>query len=74
MISLVSPLAWILLVVYNGQSLDVHCKLWRELTCMSYLSLPWLVLGDFNAVIAYAEHKGGFFYYYSRKANFLFFF
>lgn len=35
---------------------------------MTYVNLPWVVIGDFNAIITLDEHKDGLHYNYSRKA------
>lgn len=36
---------------------------------LSTLHLPWLFLGDFNAILARHKHKGGSFYYHIHKAQ-----
>lgn len=36
---------------------------------MSHLDLPWLIIGDFNAIISSDEHRGGSFHNYSHKYN-----
>lgn len=36
---------------------------------MTLLNLPWVLIGDFNAIIGVSECKGGSYHYYSRKAN-----
>lgn len=68
-ISSVSHLSWILSVVYDGFKLDIHWNLWRELTGMSHLELPWLILGDFNSIISPTKHSDDSFDYYSHKAK-----
>lgn len=36
---------------------------------MNYLNIPWIIIGDFNAVVDLNKHKGGSHYYYVRKAR-----
>lgn len=61
---------WIISVVYNAQHLSFQQKLWKELSLVQRLDLPWIVLGDFNAITSQSEHKGSNFSYYARKAYF----
>lgn len=35
---------------------------------MSFLNLPWIIIGYFNVVVSIREHKGGHHSYYSQKA------
>lgn len=39
-----------------------------NLSGMTFLNLPWIIMGDFNAVVSQDEHRGGSHYYYSIKA------
>ncbi|KAJ0981340.1 hypothetical protein J5N97_009595 [Dioscorea zingiberensis] len=63
------PEEWILSVVYNSQ--NIHCQkvLWRDLSAISSLRLPWILMGDFNAILNSEEHRGGCFNHYSIKAK-----
>lgn len=60
----------IISVIYNSHRFRAQCSLWQELTCISNLRFPWLVVGDFNSIVTRNEHKGGTFSYYSRKARY----
>lgn len=71
-ISFDSSGSWIIFVVYNFSRLWSQCSLWIELSKISSLSIPWLLVGDFNSIVTCMEHKGGSFKYYSRKASFFF--
>lgn len=51
----------LLSIVYNGQRLELQKILWKELSGISNLNLPWILLGDFNEIISPDEHKGGIF-------------
>lgn len=57
------------LVIYNRHHLAIQKLLWKELSCMSNINIPWLIVGDFNSIISPAEHKGGPYRYYARKAQ-----
>lgn len=57
-------------IVYNSTFSRKQCLLWNELSKISKLHLPWLIIGDFNAVLSRNEFKGGNFFYYNRKAQF----
>lgn len=59
----------LLYLVYNGQRIKFLRLLWKELSRMSNLNLPWIIMADFNYIILPNEHKGGHFYYYSCKAH-----
>lgn len=61
---------WIISIVYNASRLKSQCSLWSKLSKISSLNIPWLILGDFNAIITSDEHKGGRFSYYSKKASY----
>lgn len=41
--------------------------MWHELSKLAVLHLPWLIFGDFSAILANHEHKGGTFSYYIHK-------
>lgn len=60
----------IISVVYNSNFSRYQRFLWHELSKISQLHLPWLIIGDFNAVLSRQEFKGGNFSYYDRKARF----
>lgn len=60
---------WVLSVIYNSTRLNSQRALWLELSRMSSIGLPWLILGDFNSIINRSEHHGGSFRHYSRKAT-----
>lgn len=51
--------SWILSVVYNPQVLDGQVKVWNDLSKLARLQLPWVVTGDFNAVVRTEKHGGG---------------
>lgn len=42
----------IISTIYNSNLLQGQCLLWNELSDMNSLNLPWLIMGDFNAVIS----------------------
>lgn len=44
--------------------------LWKELSCLSSLHIPYLIIGDFNAICSDSEHKGCSFTYYACKSVF----
>lgn len=71
MISSELPKNWILSIVYNGQRVGAHRKLRRELSGISILNLPWLIMGDFNAICSASEHKGSFSHYEDEANCFL---
>lgn len=68
-ISQITRTTWILTIVYNGHHLAIQKLLWVELFGMSQINLPWLVIGDFNAISSFVEHKGGAFHYHANKAR-----
>lgn len=43
--------------------------LWKKLTGLKNLNLPWALIGDFNAITDMCEFRGGSFAYYCRKAE-----
>lgn len=60
----------IISVVYNSCRFTSQCNVWNELSKISFINLPWLIIGDFNSILFPNEHKGGRFSHYSRKARF----
>ncbi|XP_039145509.1 uncharacterized protein LOC120282722 [Dioscorea cayenensis subsp. rotundata] len=61
--------SWILSTIYNSNVIHNQRLLWKELSGMNSLNLPWVIMGDFNSIISKEEHRGGSNYYYSRKAS-----
>lgn len=57
-------------VIYNSTRLRNQCLLWNELSKLSLLHTPWLIVRDFNSIVHRSEHRGGSFAYYARKARF----
>lgn len=57
-------------VIYNSTRFRKQCFLWHELSKLTSLRLPWIVLGDFNSILCKSEHRGGLFAYYDRKSRF----
>lgn len=55
-------------VIYNSNSIHNQRLLWMELSGMSSLNFPWIIMGDFNAMVSQDEHRGGSHYNYNRKA------
>ncbi|XP_039130843.1 uncharacterized protein LOC120267217 [Dioscorea cayenensis subsp. rotundata] len=51
--------SWILSVIYNSQVISYHRLLWRTLAGVNNIHLPWLLAGDFNAVLSVHDFKGG---------------
>ncbi|XP_039118470.1 uncharacterized protein LOC120254421 [Dioscorea cayenensis subsp. rotundata] len=68
-ISSASSKSFIISVVYNSVRFQKQCLLWNELSKITCLRIPWLILGDFNSVLSRSKHKGGSFSYYSRKSR-----
>ncbi|KAJ0975885.1 hypothetical protein J5N97_017850 [Dioscorea zingiberensis] len=68
-ISADNPKEWVLTVVYNSQRLQVQKSHWLELETFSSLELPWILVGDFNAIRNSEEHRGGGFNHYSSKSK-----
>ena len=54
-----NPREWILSVVYNSQHIYTQHALWKSLSSIALLDLPWLIIGDFNAILLVSEHRGG---------------
>lgn len=48
-------------VFYNSTHFHSQCSLWHELSRISSINIPWLIIGDFNAITTRDEHKGGYF-------------
>ncbi|GAA0186747.1 hypothetical protein LIER_34035 [Lithospermum erythrorhizon] len=49
-------------VVYAASKAPMRRVLWKDLTALSLLYKPWVLLGDFNAITSRAEHKGDAFF------------
>ncbi|XP_039123479.1 uncharacterized protein LOC120260105 [Dioscorea cayenensis subsp. rotundata] len=62
--------AFLISVVYNSYRICNQCYLWNELSRITLLQIPWLIVGDFNSVLHTTEHKGGPANYYERKTRF----
>lgn len=69
-ISTNSTNSFIVSVVYNSNHFCKQCLLWHELSKISSLCLPLLILRDFNSILHRSEHSGGLFGCYDRKACF----
>ncbi|KAJ0967195.1 hypothetical protein J5N97_024112 [Dioscorea zingiberensis] len=63
------PKEWIFTTIYNSQSSHIQRDLWHDLTVLSSLNLPWILTGDFNAILSSEEHRGGPFDHYSLKSR-----
>ena len=50
---------WILSAIYAPQSSQLQSLLWSELTTISRLGFPHLILGDFNASLLQSDKLGG---------------
>lgn len=61
---------WILSIVYNSQVLSGQVKVWEELSKLSKLWVPWLMVGDYNVIRSEAEHRGGNFKHYTTKSTY----
>ncbi|XP_062080395.1 uncharacterized protein LOC133785155 [Humulus lupulus] len=48
-----------LTVVYGSNSMLDRKILWDKLAGLGHLNLPWIVLGDFNAMFSYQDRNGG---------------
>ncbi|XP_039116442.1 uncharacterized protein LOC120251854 [Dioscorea cayenensis subsp. rotundata] len=51
--------SWILTVVYNSQIVSSQRLLWFTLADINRICLPWLIFGDFNAILSTDDFKGG---------------
>ncbi|KAJ0961508.1 hypothetical protein J5N97_002012 [Dioscorea zingiberensis] len=63
------PKEWIVTIIYNSQHGNIQKALWKNLSLISMLDLPWILLGDFNAILNTNEHRGGLFVNYSLKSR-----
>ncbi|XP_039138752.1 uncharacterized protein LOC120276083 [Dioscorea cayenensis subsp. rotundata] len=59
----------IISVIYNSSRFRTQCSLWNELSRIASMLVPWLIIGDFNAICNRDEHMGGSYSYYARKAR-----
>lgn len=66
-----NPKNWVLFVIYNSQNLNVQKVLWNHLSAISLLDLPWLLVGDFNAILNSNERRGGNFNHFISHNQFL---
>ncbi|GAA0163765.1 hypothetical protein LIER_39655 [Lithospermum erythrorhizon] len=57
-------------VVYAASKATLRRGLWKDLTTLSLLYKPWVLLGDFNAITSRAEHKGAAFFDPGSSADF----
>ncbi|XP_062103990.1 uncharacterized protein LOC133815128 [Humulus lupulus] len=48
-----------LTLVYGWNSIEERKSLWTQLSLLEFPVLPWLVVGDFNAVFDYDDRIGG---------------
>ncbi|XP_072970040.1 uncharacterized protein [Typha angustifolia] len=48
---------WLMTAVYASNQLEQQKLLWEELVGLGNLGLPWLVGGDFNAILAVEEKR-----------------
>lgn len=69
-ISFDSSKTFLISMVYNSTRFCNQCYLWNELSKITALLIPWLIVGDFNTVLHRSEHKGGSFSYYDRKSRY----
>ncbi|KAJ0963505.1 hypothetical protein J5N97_028627 [Dioscorea zingiberensis] len=68
-ISALKPEEWILSVIYNPLNIHLQRTVWHDLSNISTLNLPWVLVGDFNSILHPGEHKGGNPDYYSIKSR-----
>ena len=55
--------AWLCSAIYASPTPFIRESLWKHMVSLSAgVSLPWLVLGDFNEILHYSEVRGGDFY------------
>lgn len=57
-------------IVYNSQALSTQIRVWNELSKLSRIGVPWVIVGDFNTVESEDEHLGGNFNHYATKSNY----
>ncbi|XP_024178585.1 uncharacterized protein LOC112184553 [Rosa chinensis] len=51
---------WLLTGLYASPCPSTRQRLWNYLTAMSNSTqLPWMIVGDFNELVAYADKNGG---------------
>ncbi|XP_073008889.1 uncharacterized protein [Typha latifolia] len=48
---------WLMTAIYASNQLDQQKRLWEELVGLGSLGLPWLVGGDFNAILSTEEKR-----------------
>lgn len=58
---------WIISTVYNSSRIKAQYSVWHELSGMASINLPWILIGDFNAITSLNEFQGGSQIYYRRK-------
>lgn len=56
-------------VIYNAQNITLQNSLWKELSQVANLNVPWVMLGDFNGITSIDKHHGSSYNYYAHKAN-----
>ncbi|XP_039144058.1 uncharacterized protein LOC120281255 [Dioscorea cayenensis subsp. rotundata] len=61
--------SWIISTIYNSTHIQEQSDVWFELSCLTYVSIPWILIGDFNAIVSLSEFQGGSPIYYRRKAR-----
>lgn len=57
-------------IIYNNQKAKIQKKVWKELSRVAALEIPWCIIGDFNAIIDPDECKGDSYSYFIPKAHF----
>ncbi|KAH7659849.1 DNase I-like protein [Dioscorea alata] len=53
----------------NSSRIQDQSSIWFELTGIASLNLPWILIGDFNAIASLNEFQGGSRNYYRSKAR-----
>lgn len=61
--------SWIISTIYNSTRIQEQSAVWFELSCLASITIPWILIGDFNAVASPSEYRGGSPIYYRRKAR-----